>query len=65
VLLVVALSALVAVAGCGGGTTESAPAEQTVRQPAPEVEGVTIEGERISLEEFRGRPVFVNVWSSW
>jgi hypothetical protein len=63
-LLVVALSALVAVAGCGGGTEESAPPGQTLRE-APEVEGVTIEGERISLEDFKGRPVFVNVWSSW
>jgi hypothetical protein len=35
------------------------------RDPAPPIEGVTIDGERVSLAEFRGRAVFVNVWASW
>lgn len=35
------------------------------RELAPAIEGVTIDGERIALADFRGRPVFVNVWSSW
>ena len=35
------------------------------RELAPAIEGVTIDGERLSLADFRGRPVFVNVWSSW
>jgi hypothetical protein len=68
-----ALSVLVA-AGCGGGNTmdeatppvETAPpAEAAKREPAPAIEGVTLEGERISLADFRGKAVFVNVWSSW
>lgn len=63
--LVFVLSALaaLAVAGCGGAE-ESAPPAQTTRA-APEIEGISLDGERLSLEDFRGRPVFVNVWSSW
>jgi hypothetical protein len=35
------------------------------RPPAPHVSGRTLDGRPLSLEQFRGRPVFVNVWSSW
>jgi cytochrome oxidase Cu insertion factor (SCO1/SenC/PrrC family) len=68
-----ALCALVA-AGCGGGSTmeeasppaEGAPpAEAANRPPAPPIEGVSLDGERVSLADLRGTPVFVNVWSSW
>jgi RTX calcium-binding nonapeptide repeat (4 copies) len=37
----------------------------TPRRIAPAIAGVTLEGRRLSLAAFRGRPVFVNVWSSW
>jgi hypothetical protein len=72
-----ALGALAA-AGCGGGATmeEAAPTATTAatlppppanasRPPAPAIEGESLDGERISLADFRGQPVFVNVWSSW
>jgi cytochrome oxidase Cu insertion factor (SCO1/SenC/PrrC family) len=62
-----------AAAGCGGSnegaatetmstasTEPAAPARQ-----APDVEGVTLDGKRLSLADFRGRPVFVNVWAAW
>ena len=78
--LLLALAALIA-AGCGGGSpaeeampatgTTTAPAETappagaTDRPKAPAIEGVSLEGARISLADFRGKPVFVNVWSSW
>jgi hypothetical protein len=70
--LLLALCALVA-AGCGGSAMEEAvpPAETTPRAdaadrpPAPRIEGVSLDGERMSLADFRGEPVFVNVWSSW
>jgi cytochrome oxidase Cu insertion factor (SCO1/SenC/PrrC family) len=60
-------------AGCGGGmeeATPTAPAEATTgtatnREPAPAIAGETLDGERIALADFRGKPVFVNVWSSW
>jgi len=35
------------------------------RPVSPAIEGTTLEGDRVSLADFRGRPVFVNVWSSW
>ena len=73
--LLLALGALVA-AGCGGGseTEEAAPTATgspsatitaTKREPAPPIEGTSLDGEHVSLADFRGRPVFVNVWSSW
>ena len=70
--ILLALCALVA-AGCGGSTMDEAmpPAETTPaaeaakRPPAPRIEGATLDGDRISLSDFRGKAVFVNVWSSW
>ena len=44
-------------------TTPSAKAAN--RPPAPPLEGVSLDGDPISLADFRGKPVFVNVWSSW
>jgi hypothetical protein len=56
-------------AGCGGGredaTAPPPPVSATDARPAPDIEGTTLDGERMSLVDFRGRPVFVNVWSSW
>jgi len=44
----------------------AAPAAQTAARPkAPRVVGLTLEGKRLSLAQFRGKPVFINVWSSW
>jgi cytochrome oxidase Cu insertion factor (SCO1/SenC/PrrC family) len=72
-LLLLGLCALAA-AGCGGGggtmeeatpATAAAPPANANRAPAPAIEGVSLDGERISLADLRGRPVFVNVWSSW
>lgn len=63
-LITVAALLALAAAGCGSGNEESASPESPSRQ-APAIEGVTIDGEGISLADFRGRPVFVNVWSSW
>jgi hypothetical protein len=68
-----ALAALVALvtAGCGGSSTEETTAPDvtvtthSAGQPAPEVEGATVDGDRVALSDFRGRAVFVNVWASW
>lgn len=69
-----ALLAIAAVAGCGSETdeavappaavTESRPPEKT-REAAPALSGVTLDGDAIALGDFRGRPVLINVWSSW
>jgi hypothetical protein len=74
---VATLVLLVAAVGtaCGGSTDEAAsppsltetaaaPADPT-RQQAPQIAGTSLEGDAIALGDFRGRPVLVNVWSSW
>jgi cytochrome c biogenesis protein CcmG/thiol:disulfide interchange protein DsbE len=34
-------------------------------QAAPEIDLLTLEGERQTLSELRGRPVLINFWASW
>ena len=74
-VLLAALCAVLA-AGCGSGSDGAAAptssGTETMDSPAassrpvsPAIEGTTLEGDRVSLADFRGRPVFVNVWSSW
>jgi hypothetical protein len=42
------------------------PAAQTATRPkAPRTVGLSLDGKRINLAQFRGKPVFINVWSSW
>lgn len=43
----------------------TASAGSATRPKAPAISGVSLEGKRISLAQFRGRPVLINVWSSW
>jgi cytochrome oxidase Cu insertion factor (SCO1/SenC/PrrC family) len=60
-------SVVVLAAACGGGAeSERAPSGSTAA-PATgvELEGETLDGQRLSLADFRGKPVFVNVWASW
>jgi hypothetical protein len=59
--------------GCGGSQDAAAPTVETPqttvttagRPPAPALSGTTIDGESIALGDFQGRPVLINVWSSW
>jgi hypothetical protein len=55
------LAASLALVGClvasGAG---AAPQRQ-----APPIAGVTLDGKRVTLASLRGRPVLINVWSSW
>ena len=46
-------------------TTEAVPEDGAGRPAAPPIEGVSLDGEPMSLADFAGRPVLVNVWSSW
>jgi hypothetical protein len=65
-LLVVVLAA---VAGCGGGDSggDAVPSGSTARAEGAgaTLEGETLAGERLSLADLRGKPVYVNVWASW
>ena len=33
--------------------------------PGTALTGVTLEGKQLALAKLRGKPVFINVWSSW
>ena len=57
-LVPIVLGAIV-LTGCGGAETAPQSASQSV------LAGTTLDGEQVSLEDFRGTPLFVNVWSSW
>lgn len=75
-VLAAGLCALVA-SGCGGGSSETAapttpaPTETDAtsttpgREQVPTIEGTSIVGEPISLADYRGQAVLINVWSSW
>ncbi len=50
----------------GGGDASVPGLSELSREPAPELEGRDpISGERVSLADFAGTPVVVNVWASW
>ena len=34
-------------------------------KPAPEFQLQTLTGEKITLEELKGKPVVINFWSTW
>jgi hypothetical protein len=63
--VVLVLLAALALAACGG--EEGSPNRVTgvPSEPGVSLAGETLDGESLSLEEFRGKPLFVNVWASW
>jgi cytochrome oxidase Cu insertion factor (SCO1/SenC/PrrC family) len=46
----------------GGPVTDSAAASTEM---APEVSGITLDGARVSLSEYRGKPVVLAFMASW
>jgi len=34
-------------------------------KPAPDIDLLTIDGERVALSELRGQPVLINFWATW
>jgi|Tabmets5t2r1_1033131.scaffolds.fasta_scaffold40881_2 hypothetical protein len=63
-VLLVLLAAL-ALAACGGEESSPGPATGASSEAGISLAGQTLDGESLSLEEFRGKPLFVNVWASW
>ncbi len=54
------------IAGCSSPSTTSAPVEGTqVGGRAPDFTLPDLEGQSVSLSDFRGSPVFINFWASW
>jgi thiol-disulfide isomerase/thioredoxin len=60
-VLVLALGLLLLGAGCGFDSEASAD----VGWAAPSYEAPTMDGEVVSLEDFRGRVVLLNMWATW
>lgn len=44
---------------------EAADTGLAVGKSAPDFKLVTMDGEEMSLSDFRGKPVFVNFWATW
>jgi hypothetical protein len=71
---VVVLTVGLAVIACGSSTDEAMQttdassdsiAASAERKPAPRLDGETLDGDPIGVADYRGRPVLINVWSSW
>lgn len=75
-----ALAAVLALSGCAGGTEIESGGEEdrfisgdgsaTVfetgeREPAPDIEGNTFEGDDLALSDYEGQILVLNVWASW
>ncbi|MFJ5215429.1 TlpA family protein disulfide reductase [Streptomyces sp. NPDC088354] len=48
-----------------GGTGEISTIAQGHRTAAPDLSGKTVDGAQLSLADYRGKVVVVNVWGSW
>lgn len=79
-LVAAALAAVLALTGCAGGNEIQSNDEDSrfvsgdgsagtfaegERADAPDVEGTTLDGDRISLSDYEGGIVVLNVWASW
>ncbi len=60
-IALLALAALVGVAWLGRGSFEPVVAGR----PAPEFAVTTLSGERVTLDDYRGKVVLLNVWATW
>ena len=70
-----AFAAVAAVLLAGCGASEPRESRQETSAPAttaaasagsgPVIAGTGPDGKRVDVADLRGRPVFVNVWSSW
>jgi len=72
-VVLMAVSASVLVAGCGSsagvtagtsGPIAAAPPAGS-RQPAPAFSGTTMDGAAVSSEGFKGKPTVLIFWASW
>jgi hypothetical protein len=63
VKLAALLTTLLLVAACGGSQTETGT--EAVPPTSGGISGRTLDGKTLSLAEFRGKPVLINIWSSW
>jgi len=62
VILPVILTLVLSVTGCSAGS-ESLGAR--VGEPAPDFQLSDLDGQSVSLSDFRGKPVLINFWATW
>jgi hypothetical protein len=61
-----ALTALLALAtACGSDERETAATTPVPSGAGTEIAGDSLDGEALSLDDYRGKRVLLNVWSSW
>jgi len=60
-VIVLILTSMLLVGSC----TAQAPQPPKVGKPAPEFQLPNLEGQSISLNDSRGKPVLLNFWASW
>jgi peroxiredoxin len=51
--------------GCSGRDAGGIPRRVAVGAPAPAYRTVSLSGDSVSLEAYRGKPVLLNVWATW
>lgn len=66
-LIVGAVLSVMALAGCGlqQNLADRAPPRATDSSPAPPLSGLSLTGEHLDLQAWRGAPVVVDFWASW
>jgi len=64
-VLPVLLTSVLLVTGCLVGSEPSAPLEAQVGESAPDFQLQNLDGQAISLSDFRGSPVLINFWATW
>jgi peroxiredoxin len=63
ITMVLILAAMTAAAGCSGGTTTGqVPVEGGT---APDFTLKNLDGQKVSLRDFRGKSVLLNLWATW
>lgn len=62
ILSLIILTAGLSATGCASG---SEPTEAVVGQPAPNFELQSLDGQSVSLKDFKGKPVLINFWATW
>ena len=55
------ITMLLLLSGCSVGYTK----DTTQEKPAPEFHLKNLDGQIVSLSDFRGKPVLINFWASW
>ncbi|MBA7504253.1 Thiol-disulfide oxidoreductase ResA [subsurface metagenome] len=59
VILLIILTSMLLVTGC------AAPSVARVGESAPDFQLENLDGQLISLSDFRGKPVLINFWATW